>query len=104
MSGSGFGLWIGTSVFLALVALGILWVSGYRDIFFEGLYVLPAALLGSFIGSEGFKDNWGWLGSERGPQIGSFYVVTGLILGAVITFFAALASVAPAPGDVEVSQ
>lgn len=104
MHASGWALWIATSIVIALVALALLWAAGHRNLFYQSLYVLPAALLGAFIGSEGFKDAWGWLGSEKGPEVGSFYVITGIILGAFITLFAALASIAPPPAREEVYE
>jgi hypothetical protein len=78
------------------------------NIWHDVLYVLPAALLGVFMGSEAFKEPWHiiggtsvpnlTIGSEQGWSIGGFYVITGIIFGAVVVALAAAAARVPATG------
>ena len=97
MDALGITLWVITGIVIGLVAELILQYMRRGPIVHDLLYVIPAALLGSFMGSEGFKDPWYFFNSEQGFQRGGFYLVTGIILGVFITLFAALAARAERP-------
>jgi hypothetical protein len=67
----------------------------------DALYVVPAALLGTYMGSEAFKEPWRFIGSEKGPELDGFFVVTGLIFGLVVAVLGGLSARAPAPEHLE---
>jgi hypothetical protein len=63
-------------------------------------YAVAGALLGSFVGSEGFKEEWLGFSSDIGPDVDGFQIVMGTIGALVVGDLALLASFAtPAPVD-----
>lgn len=101
MDAAGIVLWIVIGLALGLLAAALLQILERATLVHDLVYVLPAALLGTFMGSEAFKEPWRLIGSEKGPEVGGFFIATGLIFGVVITFMAALAARAPAPAQGE---
>ena len=95
MEGTGIIVWLVVSVVLATavsVAAMQLHNPGVSQV---GRYVLPAALLGTYMGSQSFT----WL-SAKGPEVGGYYLLTSLVFGVVLAWLAAMAAVAePVPAD-----
>ncbi len=99
MDAPGIVAWLATGLAVGLIAALVLQWRERADVLHDLVYTIPAGLLGTFMGSEAFKDAWRGVGSERGPEISGFFIVTGIVFGVFITFFAALAARAPAPGE-----
>jgi len=97
MDATGFAIWIAMGIILGIIAALILLAFRRGHLFHDLLYTVAAGLLGTFMGSEAFKEPWHWLNSEQGPERGGFFIVTALIFGAFITFFAMLAAAAEPP-------
>ncbi len=92
MDPSGFVAWIVVAILLAAFAEVLLQLEDRGNLLHDLLYAIPASFLGTFMGSESFKDNWGFIGSQEGASIGQFNILTAIIFGAFVVFFAALAA------------
>lgn len=104
MDGSGIVTWLVVSLILAAAAAAILQFRQAGSVSHYVAYVLPAALLGAFMGSEAFKENWRFIGSEKGPEVGGYFIITSIIFGIFITIFAGLAALMPAPAREEIER
>ena len=98
MDRSGIVVWLIEGAVLAAVVL-----AGAAQ--FRGLkpraiwkYVVPAAFLGTYMGSQSFT----WL-SAKGPEYGGYYFLTSLLFGVVLAWLALQASPArpPVPSESE---
>ena len=102
MDALGIVVWAAVSLGIAGVLVMVAQPKGgvaYRAI----AYTATGALLGGFVGSEGFKDAWGWFSSDLGPDLDGFQWVMGIIGAVIVGGLALLASLAPAgepAGDV----
>jgi hypothetical protein len=97
MDALGIVVWIALSLVIAAVLVTAAQPKGgvmYRAI----VYTVAGTLLGGFVGSEGFKDGWGWFSSDMGPDVDGFQLVMGIIGALVVGALALLASLTPATG------
>lgn len=97
----GIVVWLIVGLVLAGLTVGAMQYRSRASMAHDLLYVVPAALLGTYMGSEAFKEPWRFIGSEKGPDIEGFFVITGLIFGVVVAALAGLAARAPAAEHLE---
>ncbi len=108
MGAAGIVSWVVVAILLAAIIIAIMQVRAKADRLHDVLYVLPGTLLGTYMGSEAFKDPWHiiggtsvpnfTIGSEQGWSISGYYVFTSVIFGVVVGALAGAAARAPAPG------
>ncbi len=60
------------------------------------LYLVPASLLGTYMGSESFSHM-----SAKGPDIGGYFIITSLIFGVVVGLLALAATTTIEPATTE---
>jgi len=104
MASSGILTWLVVSLLLAAAAAAVLQFRQPGSVRHYLAYVVPAALLGAFMGSEAFKENWRFIGSEKGPEIGGYFIMTSIVFGIFVTVFAGLAALMPAPPREEIER
>ncbi len=97
MDPGGIVTWLAVAVVLAGALVAVARYLG-ADPRVAALYLVPASLLGTYLGSESFTHM-----STKGPDVQGYYILTSLVFGVVVGLLGMMASMAQ-PATAEVTQ